>query len=250
VKITLDHLQQSLCAAFCGSVTVSAYTLGACAVTLPFIGRDGDHLTVYVSSDAGGWKISDKGATLMRLSYENDLDQLLTGARERIFIMALEENGLAEDDGELFTRVPANNLLQGIFALGQGVTRVESLGLWTKSRVENTFMADLKSLLVQSAGADKLQENYTIAGLINAANYPIDFYIQTPHWPLYVFGVANKDKAQLTTIILQHLTAHRLKYNSMVVYSDIDSIPKSDQKRLMVAANDAVPNITDYEAIK
>jgi len=185
----------------------------------------------------------------MRLSYENDLARLLTGAREKLFQGALEENGLQEDDGELFTHVPADSLLQGLFALGQGVTRIEDLGLWTKNRVENTFADDLKAVLIEAAGADNVEEGHKVPNLPGAENYPVDFCIHTPAWPLYVFGVTNKDKARLATIILQHLTVNTPKFNSMIVCSDMDSLPKSDLKRLLVAANDCVPSIDERAAI-
>ena len=38
--------------------------------------------------------------------------------------------------------------------------------------------------------------------------------------------------------------------NVMVVYSDVDEIPRADTRRLMIAANDSVPSITEREGIK
>lgn len=67
---------------------------------------------------------------------------------------------------------------------------------------------------------------------------------------MFVFGVQNRDKARLTTIVLQHLAAHAPFFNSMVVYSDVDDIPKADRNRLMNAANDSVANIADIIAIQ
>ena len=81
VNATVEALRESLCATFCRDVAV-VQRAGALAVSLPIAGRDGDHLTAYVTPTTGGWRVSDKGATLMRLSYENDIAKLLTGARE------------------------------------------------------------------------------------------------------------------------------------------------------------------------
>ncbi|SFB74546.1 protein of unknown function DUF1828 [Polaromonas sp. OV174] len=219
------------------------------AISLPIVGRDGDHLTAYVSTQTGGWRVSDMGATLMRLSYENDLSKLLTGARKKLFLSVLQESGLTEDDGEIFIDVPADALSKGLFSLGQGATRVEDLGLWTRTRVESTFNDDLKAVLLDVVGQDDLVEGYEVPGISNSENYPVDFYIKTPGLPLYVFGVQNRDKARLTTIILQHLAAQTQKFNSMVVYSDVDEIPKLDAKRLMNATNDSVASIADRDVI-
>lgn len=245
---TADAIRDRLCATFCKEVAVQQRAAGI-AVSLPIVGRDGDHLTAYVNEATGGWRVSDMGSTLMRLSYENDLTKLLTGARDRLFKTVLRESGLEEDDGELFIEVPAAELTRGLFALGQGATRIEDLGLWTRSRVESTFQEDLRGIIVDSAGADNVVENYELPDLPSAENYPIDFYVKTPREPLYIFGVQNRDKARLATIILQHLSQYKARFNSMIVYSDIEEIPVLDQRRLMRAANDAVPSIVERDTI-
>lgn len=249
MKPAVEWIRNTLCSAFCRDVKV-VENGDEVAVFLPIVGRDGDHLTAYVSLTTGGWRVSDKGATLMRLSYENDLSKLLVGARERLFNTVLQESGLQEDDGELFTEVPADALPIGLFALAQGAIRIEDLGLWTRTRIESSFTDDLRALIIEAAGAENVVEGYEVPDLPSAESYPIDFYVRTSREPLYVFGVGSRDKARLATIILQHLAAHTQKFNSMVVYADIDEIPKPDTKRLMIAANDSVPSITERNGIK
>lgn len=246
---TATAVREILCASFCKEVTVRERA-GAAAVSLPIAGRDGDMLTAYVEQATAGWRISDKGSTLMRLSYENDINKLLSGARERLYNTVLLESGLQEDDGELYAEVPVDGLTMGLFSLAQGITRVEDLGLWTRNRVESTFSDDLRDVLVRIVGSERLVEAYKAPGVPNADDYPVDFYIDTPGEPLYIFGVHNRDKARLTTIILQHLSKHAGKFNSMVVYADVDEIPKADSKRLMNAANDSVASIDDIDVIK
>ena len=207
-------------------------------------------LTAYVEPATAGWRISDKGSTLMRLSYENDLNKLLSGARERLYNTVLLESGLQEDDGELYSEVPLDGLSVGLFSLAQGITRVEDLGLWTRNRVESTFSDDLREVLGRIVGRDQLAEGYKVPGVPNSEDYPVDFFINAPGEPLYIFGVSNRDKARLTTIILQHLNKHAGRFNSMVVYADVDEIPKADSKRLMNAANDSVATISDVDVIR
>lgn len=249
MNATAESLRENLCATFCRDVAVVECS-GDFAISLPISGRDGDHLTAYVKLGIAGWRISDKGATLMRLSYENDLAKLLTGARRRLFNTVLQESGLSEDDGEIYLEVPADSLSRGLFALGQGVTRTEDLGLWTRTRVESTFNEDLRSILVEEVGKEGFIEGYEVPGVPGSENYPVDFCIKTTALPLYIFGIPNRDKARLTTIILQHLASHTQKFNSMVVYADVDDIPKPDVKRLMNASNDSVASIGDRDVIR
>lgn len=237
-----EAVRESLCRAFCQDAVVLDRGREA-SVSLPLIGRDGDHFMAYVGPVNAGWRVSDKGVTMMRLSYENDLPKLFTGAREKLYQSILAESGLNEDDGELFVEVARDELTHGLFRLGQGITRIEDVSLWTRTRIHSTFMDDLRSVVVDFVGADKVIEDYTADGVENGEDYPIDFYIQGGPWPLYMFGVGNRDKARLATIVLQHLTAMQHVFDSIVVCSDIDSLPSADRRRLLAAANDTVADL-------
>lgn len=249
--MNVAELKTSLCESLCQEVSVIEQAQSY-AVSLPLAGRDGDFFTVYISPVKAGWRVSDMGATLMRLSYENDLGKLLSGARERLFNIVLMESGVHEDDGELFLEVPANALPYGLFTLGQGMTRVECLGLWTRNRVESSFYDDLELIIRATVPVpgENVIENYSVPEIANGQDYPIDFFIKTRSRPLYLFGVNNRDKARLTTIVLQHLVQCRHNFDSMVVYSNVDEIPQPDAKRLMNAANDTVASIGDVDVIK
>lgn len=242
-------IREQLCTAFCKDIAVRERAQGA-AVSLPVIGRDGDHITAYVDESTAGWRVSDMGTTLMRLSYENDLSRLLSGARQRLFDTVLQEAGAQEDDGEIYVEVPANDLARGLFTLGQAALRIEDLALWTRTRVESTFRDDLRALILDIAGSDRVHEDYEVPNLPDASSYRVDFHIVTPRDPLYLFGIANRADARLATIVLQHLAVHARRFDSMVVYADLDDVPNADQRRLMTAANDSVPNIAERGAIR
>lgn len=248
--IDVTAIRENLCHAFCRDVGVTAVDQNVASIALPMTGRDGVHIMAYASQSSGGWRISDMGSTLMRLSYENDLAKLLIGARAKLFDTVLKESGISEDDGELFLNVPADALPFGLFTLGQGVTRIEDLGLWTRGRVETAFYDDLRQIVSDVVPRDKIIENYAVPGISNSADYPVDYFVDTGARPLYLFGVLNRDKARLATIILQHLSRHASPFESMIVYADMDEIPRQDVARLLVAANDVVPSISEKDAIE
>lgn len=174
-------------------------------VALPMSARDGDQIMAYLSQTTAGWRISDMGTTMMKLSYENELGKLFSGARAQLLQTILNESSLSEDDGELFIEVPGDALPRGLFTLGQGITRIEDIGLWTRTRIESTFHDDLRGILNGFLSAAILEEEYIVPEISNGESYPVDYYIHTTGRPLYVFGVNTKEKAMLATIILQHL---------------------------------------------
>lgn len=249
MNLSAEAIRDSLCHAFCGSVEVTLRG-DSVAVALPMSGRDGDGLMAYVSPRTGGFRISDMGATMMRLSYEHDLPKLLSGARSTLYRTILSESGLQEEDGEIFLDVPAADLTHGLFVLGQGLTRIEDVGLWTRVRVESTFYDDLRDILSSFLPAEQVHEAYTVPGVPDADLYPVDYFIETRGRPLYLMGVKGTNKARLATIILQHLQKHQHRFESLIVCANIDELPRLDRNRLLNAANDVVPSILEAGAIR
>lgn len=247
MTIDLNELKQTLCHAFCSDVGIRV-SGDLVAVSLPMTARDGDSFCVYISRIKSGWRLSDAATTMMRLSYENDLGKLFTGPRASLYGTILAESGLQEDDGEIFTEVPANMLIPGMFRLGQGLSRIEDIALWTRSRVESTFYNDLQSAVTAAVPADDLTENY-IPEIEDGEDYPVDYRIETGGWPLYLFGINGKDKARLTTITLLKLKHSGQQFDSIVVFNDIAELPKQDVSRLLSAANDIVPNVSNLEVM-
>lgn len=249
MSIDIPALQKLLCNTFCQDVRVTL-SEGKASVALPMSARDGDQIMAYLSQTTAGWRISDMGTTMMRLSYENDLSKLFTGARGQLLETILKEGGLEEDDGEIFVEVPADALPRGLFTLGQGLTRIEDIGLWTRTRIESTFYDDLRTILDGFLPREAFEESYVVPSIPNGESYPVDYFIHTAGRPLYLFGVNTKEKAMLTTIILQHLQKARHNFDSMVICSNVEEIPKPDRRRLLNAANDVVATIQDTDAIR
>tara|TARA_R110001606_G_scaffold30344_3_gene93812 strand:+ start:695 stop:1474 length:780 start_codon:yes stop_codon:yes gene_type:complete len=250
MKIDIEQLRTKLCSAFCQEVAVQLRPGNIARVSLPLSMRDGDLLTAYIKPIAGGWRVSDAGGTMMRLSYEHDLTKFFQGTKKRLFDMIMAEHGLTEDDGDIYVEVSADRLMKGLFSLAQGMTRVEDLGLWTRQRVESTFYEDLEAYLHSFLPAEGIIKDYIVPKLPGAEMYPVDYFIPTKGRPLYLFGVNNKEKAMLVTIVLQHLAQLHHDYDSMVVCANLDDIPKPDRNRMVVAANDIIPSVADFAAIR
>lgn len=91
------------------------------AVTLPMTARDGDVIVAYLKPESAGWKITDMGTTMMRLSYEMDLNKILTGSRGNLYQALLSESGLNDDDGEIYLLSDAQSLMRNLLGLGKAL---------------------------------------------------------------------------------------------------------------------------------
>ena len=239
-----QQLQEQLCASLCAQAAAREISAGQWRVDTPFSFPDGDAYALYVEQlPVGGLRLSDKGATLMHLSYENDIEKFRDGTRNRLLQQILSESDVQENDGEFFLEIPASDLGHGVFRFGQALTRVHDLTFLNRLRVESTFYEDLRETLRGLVGADALRENYVAADVPRAQDYPVDYKIEGGTQPLYLFGVPSRDKARLATIVLQHLIGAGHQFNSIVVFQNMAELSRIDVSRLTNAANDQIDSL-------
>lgn len=243
------ELRRLLCEQWCAEAEVSE-DQGGLRISLPLLESDGDAVSVWVQPQVGGWRLRDHGTTLMRLSYETEIDSLLDGTRARVLDRIVSEQGVQFVDGELLLDVQEGELGAGLMHIGQAMTRLCDIRLWNRSRVASTFYDDLERELSKVIPPQRLQRNYIVPGLPGGSDYPIDFAVPDAARPLYIFGVPNTDKARLATIVLMYLQQHGARFDSLIVPADIDEIQRADRHRLMNAANDMVVSISATEAIE
>lgn len=239
-----QQLETVLCETLCANTAVLEREDGCWRVSTPFVFPDGDAYTLYLKTlPTGGLRISDMGSTLMHLSYENDVGKFRDGSRGRLFSQVLTEMELSEEDGEFFIDSPVQDLGYNLLRFGQGLTRIHDLTFLNRLRVESTFYEDLREKLGSYIDPENIEEQYTVEGVANARDYPVDYYIKGGRQPLYLFGVPNRDKALLATIVLQHLNASGINFDSMVVFQNMADISPRDLSRLTNAANDMIDSL-------
>jgi hypothetical protein len=252
-NMDIQEIQKAICSSLCAEVKVSERGYGLLFVSTPFSFPDGDAYSIYLKQlQTGGFRITDMGITLMHLSYENDIEKFRgDGTRGKLFRQILSEMDLSEADGEFYIETPATALGANIFRFGQALTKIHDLTFLNRLRAESTFYEDLREKLLGCVDAERLKENYIVPGVANAADYPVDYFIESgEQQPLYLFGVPNRDKARLATIILQHLIASKADFNSMIIFQDMSVIPSRDLSRLTNAANDMIASVDATDDIE
>jgi hypothetical protein len=211
-------------------------------VETPFAFGDGDLYSIYLEGlPTGGVRVTDAGHTLMQLSYAMDVDKLRDGTRERLFQKVLSESGVQEQEGEIFVDTSAEQLGQRVVQFGQALTRIHDLSFLNRARTESTFYDDLHGALLKIVSPDKLRKDFVDPAV--GAEYPIDFRIEGKNEPLFIFGVPNRDKARLATIILERYLREAARFDSLIVFSKQEDIPRLDLARLTNAAGEMVASL-------
>ena len=211
----------------------------------PFAYPDGDRYPIYVGeTPTGGVKLSDGGHTFMHLSYEHEVGSFRTGTRGRVLEQILGETGLQDDRGELFVETSMDGLAEAVFRFGQGLTKVYDLVFLSRARVSGTFYEDLSEIMIDIVPEENISRDYIETRMDQADGYPIDYSIPGRSGdPVFLFGVPNRDKARLTTIILERLLRHRIEFDSILVFADQKEIPRSDLARLTNVGGEMVSSL-------
>ena len=82
----------------------------------------------------------------------------------------------------------------------------------------------------------------------NADAYPVDYRIEGKSGiPLFLYGVPNRDKARLTTIMLGYFHRHGLSFESIIVFEDQAEIPRVDLARLTDVGGDTISSLESTE---
>lgn len=244
-----ELLKKTICSSLCADVELVPRADGYLFVTTPFTFDDGDHYSMYLKPGPSGVRVTDRGTTLMHLSYANDLKKFKDGTRGALLQQIVQSSEFQEEDGEFFIDVAGEELGPAIVRFGQGLTRIHDLTFLNRVRVQSTFYEDLKDEVEAIVGADQVQETFFVPNVPQRESYPVDLYIPGDRGPLFIFGVPDQGKARLATIIIQYLRHHLQgrpdfsRFKSMVVFQDQSTIPHLDRSRLLNAASSVVDTL-------
>ncbi len=251
MAIDADDLERRLCDQLRAAVRVEQRPDGELMLEADFEFPDGDCYPIYLSESLEGIRLSDKGDTIMRISYDSDVDAFLAGSRGLLVEQILGEERVTWDRGVLFVDTPMDRLSEGLFRYGQALTRIYALTLRTRSKAASYFYEDLADLISQTTDPERIESNYIVPSIPNSKAYPVDYRMQgksSEH--LFLYGVPNRDKARLTTVFLSHFHRSELDFDSIIVFKNQAEIPRMDLARLTDVGGEMVSSLGSGEDLR
>ena len=250
MAINPDDLQRRLCDQLCASVRVEPRPDGELMVATGFKFPDGDCYPINLSEGPVGARLSDRGETLMRISYDHDIDAFLAGSRGLLVERILSEERVGQDRGVFYLDAPADRLSDALFRYGSALTRIYDLTLHSRSRGASTFYDDLSDLILQTADEEQVQRDL-LPDIQNSDAYPIDYRFESKSGgQVFLYGVPNRDKARLTTIILSHFHRIQLDFDSILVFQNQAAIPRLELARLSDVGGDMISSLGSSEDLR
>ena len=209
----------------------------------PFYHEDGDMLDIFLEETGNGRiRVCDHAMTLMRLSYSFDID---SPNKEKILNTILSENGLQEQDGNLWIEATPDNLYSRILHFSQTIGKVSSMSLYKREFIHSLFFEMLDEIVNTKLARFKPHEKYY--PLPDQEEYEVDYCFNGRNTPSYLLGVNSSAKAQLATISCLKFQKEEIRFRSIIVIDDLDGIAKKIIKRLMSAADKQFPSLEDFK---
>ena len=247
MTINVEASKDLLCQRLCEDIVVECRPDGDLMLRTHFRFPDGDGFPIHISpAPSGGIRLSDRGHTLMHISYDHDVDAFLDGTRGALLERIVAESGLQQQQGTFCMDTTPEQLPMALFQLGQALTRIYDLTFLSRSNVGSTFYDDLADCLGNLVDESKVDRDYK-PDVPNAKAYIVDYRIEgRDDLPLFLYGVPNRDKARLTTIMLSHLQRHGLTFESMIVFENQMEIPRMDLARLTDVGGEMISSLDAY----
>ena len=131
MAINPEDLQRRLSDQLCASVRVEQRPDGGLMLQADFEFPDGDRYPIYLSEAPGGVRLSDRGDTLMRISYDHDIDVFLAGSGQLLERILAEEE-VDQDRGVFQLVAPIDRLSDAVVRYGRALTRIYDLTLHSR----------------------------------------------------------------------------------------------------------------------
>ena len=233
--------------ALLNGATAQAYDIyerrpGSYQLIVPILHEDGDMVDIYLQDSPRGEdyiRICDFGMALMRLSYTYDL----TGTGQRIFDSILINNGVSNDDGNLYLDAPVSGLNEGIFQFAGCAQKVCNMRYWRREIIRSEFYENLRQYITND-----LAEFDPEPDLSPIADYPIsvDWSLAHQERRFYLFGVRGNEKAKNVAIALLEFEKAQLSFISLVVHENIEELGRREKTYLTRNADTQYPVLDDF----
>ena len=232
-----------------GTISVPGFDVyeretGDCQLIVPLSHEDGDMVDIYLDDSPSGsdyLRICDFGMALMRLSYTFDIS---TRTREDIFESILINNGVRNDQGNLYLDAPVEHLYESVLQFAGCVQKVCNMRYWGRETVRSAFYDDLREYV--TTGLTLFAPVANQAPLQDYSILNVDWSLSHNNRNLYLFGVGGNNKAKSVAISLLEFKKAQLPFISFVVHDDMEELGRSEKTYLTRNADKQYPDLDSF----
>ena len=215
----------------------------------PLYHEDGDMMDIFLDlpkdvdlSQRNQIRLSDHGMTLMRLSYNFDLD---TPNKGKIFQRILFENGVNEDDGVIYMDTAPESLYPALMQFSKAIGKVCNMRLFRREILHSLFEEMLGDFIQEKLS--RYHPTPSVYPIPGRDDLEVDWQFRSNGTSLYLFSVKDNARARLSTISCLEFQRNKLPFRSMVVHENFDGIGSKDKVRLTSACDKQFTSLDDFK---
>jgi len=222
--MTIDTIEQDFREKVCRKLRLTSEGVDRYRVFAPFRFEDGDHLSIVLKRENGGWVLSDEGHTYMHLTYDLDEKDLQRGTRQKIITSALSVFSVQDREGEIIIPIRDDRYGDALYSFVQALLRITDVTYLSRERVRSTFMEDFRAFMEEAVPQDRREFDWHDPQHDPEGKYLIDCRINGMPKPLYVQALPNDDKTRDAMITLLQHERWGLTFRSLAIFEDQEQI--------------------------
>jgi len=226
-------------------ISLKPLSNGSYQVIAPFFHEDGDMLDIFLRKDGDHLQLCDFGTTLMRLSYQFDIN---TDNKNKILSKILINNGVKDLGGNFVLDTDVNTFLDDLLQYQMTIAKVSNMDILRKEYVSSMFFEYFSSFIVEELGSPfhRIERNYRPT---NERGFETDFAIlDNETKPVYLMGIRSDLHASRATAFCLRMSADPRNSLSIAVHENPDSLSKRDRDALTNAVYKQYTSLDDFKA--
>ncbi len=241
--MTIEFIQQDFLEKVSEKITVIPDGKDRFRVFTPFMFDDGDHISIVLKKEQGGWVLSDEGHTYMHLTYNISENKLFSGTRYQIISNVLEAFNVEDRFGELIFKVKDARFGDALYSFAQALVRMGDVLCLSTERVQSTFIDDFQLLFKEIIPENRRIFDWYDEDHDSDKKYSVDCRINGLPEPIFVFALSNKDRINYATIVLQHFNLRNIPHLPLGIFENKEDANRKVKARFDDVCKDQFPNM-------
>ena len=160
-------------------------------------------------------------------------------------IRILNENGVSEQNGELFVEAGPESLYTTLLQFSQAVSKVCNMRYFKREVLASLFEEMLAEFI--QATLQRYNPRQAMLPISERDDLEVDWEFRPNGVPFFLFGVKDSSRARLATISCLEFQRHNLKFKSIAVHEDIDKLSRKDRNRLTNACDKQFTSLDEFK---
>lgn len=218
---------------------------GIFKVLVPFFYEDGDMYDIFVEEspqNSSLIRISDYGLTLMKLSYNFEID---TPKKEEVLQRTITQNHCILNEGLIFLDITPQQFQMGIYQFAQTISKVNAMDMLSYDTVQSMFYDYLDIFMAESFHNYICDKNFLPT---KDKQLIVDYKIskKSSTKPLFIFGVNENTKASKVVISCLSFQKQKIPFRSLIIHENFDGLSSFYRNQITNAVDKQFASLDDF----